>query len=97
MACPVMSVHLSVTCLSTQTACQLFALTLKAVTEISAFADLQIYLFTMKPSLQNTVSGLFLVSHKWIPLFLKVDMEDFHLFEFSYSCFQFNLTNVKDL
>jgi hypothetical protein len=51
----------------------------------------------MECSLHNTISGLFHVPQTWLPLFMRVDMEDFHLFTLRYSNIQLNLTNVKEL
>ena len=73
------------------------SLALKAVSGISGNVDLQICLPTMKSSLHNTISGLYHVPHTRLPLFVRVDMEDFHLFILRYSNIQLNLTNVKEL
>jgi hypothetical protein len=68
-----------------------------SLSKMSPHADLQIGLFTMKPSLLNTVRGLFHVSLKWLLHLMKVDMEDFHLFGFRYSYFELNLKSVKQI
>ena len=51
----------------------------------------------MKSSVHNSISGLFHVPHTWLPLFMIVDMGDFHLFTLRYSNIQLNLTNVNEL
>jgi hypothetical protein len=50
----------------------------------------------MKSVLHNAISGLFHTPHM-DPAFLRVDMEDFHVFAFHYSDIQLNLKKVEEL